>query len=52
MVMKGVDPIIKIKGAFYFGVYTLRGPSGYSSSGSPLIGTVTPGPNWPFLSPP
>ena len=34
------------------GVHTLRDPSGYPSGGSPLIGTVTPGPNWPFLSPP
>ena len=33
-------------------VDTLRDPSGYPSGGSPLIGTVTPGPNWPFLSPP
>ena len=41
-----------IKGAFYCGVHTLRDPSGYPSGGSPLIGTVTPGPNWPFLSPP
>ena len=37
---------------FYCGVHTLRDPSGYPSGGSPLIGTVTPGPNWPFLSPP
>ena len=33
-------------------VHTLRDPLGYPSGGSPLIGTVTPGPNWPFLSPP
>ena len=37
---------------FYCGVHTLRDPSGYPSGGNPLIGTVTPGPNWPFLSPP
>ena len=36
----------------YCGVHTLRDPSGYPSGGSPLIGTVSPGPNWPFLSPP
>ena len=47
---EGWDPTIK--GAFYCGVHTLRDPSGYPSGGSPLIGTVTPGPNWPFLSPP
>ena len=41
-----------IKGAFYCGVHTLRDPSGYPSGGSPFIGTVTPGPNWSFLSPP
>ena len=50
--MKGVDPTIKIKGAFYCGVHTFRDPSGYPSCGSPLIGTVTLGPYWPFLSPP
>ena len=36
----------------FCGVHTLRDPSGYPSGGSPLVGTVTPGPNWPFLSPP
>ena len=50
VVTKGVD--LTIKGAFYCGVHTLRNPSGYPSGESPLIGTVTPGPNWPFLSPP
>ena len=35
-----------------YGVHTLCDPSGYPSGGSPLIGTVSPGPNWPFLSPP
>ena len=34
------------------GVHTLRDPSGYPSGGSPLIGTVTVGPNCSFLSPP
>ena len=41
-----------IRFEFYCGVHTLRDPSGYPSGGSPLIGTVSPGPNWPFLSPP
>ena len=27
-------------------------PEGSRRVWSPLIGTVTPGPNWPFLSPP
>ena len=39
------------KGAFYCGFHNLHDPSGYPSGGSPLIGTVTPGPNRPFLSP-
>ena len=46
--MKGGDPTIK--GAFYYGVHTLRDPLGYPSGGSPLIGTVTAGPNCPFLA--
>ena len=51
-VTKGVDPIIKGTFYFYYGVHTLRDPLGYPSGGSPLIGFVSSGPNWPFLSPP